>query len=459
MLTKKILFILSFVFAFSVLANATNDANRDKVLNKLNKKIKFEFSDSRKFQGKITSTIEHETVVYQEWENNDWVNVEREILTTNFTEGSVENIYQEYINNEWVNESKSILEFEFDASDSSFRFLEVLSFSWNADNNVWDSQGRSVYNYDSNNFLTSIDQFFNLGGQELLFSLVEYTNNSAGNPLEELVKRLDFGTMQLVEDEKTVYVYDSGNANYLQIETEFIFENGVFVEDYRTTYTRNSLLNPLTEIYEYYDNGAFHNGGKTEITYLANNDDVSLVLHYGHDGANYTNSSRETYTYTSFGEVDIYTYETYTNNNYNPWLKTIYTYDDQNREIVALTQEFMNGNIESADYQNAFRDLTSYEATSIKDEYLSIKGFQLNNNYPNPFNPSTTISYQISEQNHVKLSVYDILGNEVAVLVNKEQAAGEYQIPFSGAELSSGVYFYQIQIGSLFETKKMILNK
>lgn len=80
-------------------------------------------------------------------------------------------------------------------------------------------------------------------------------------------------------------------------------------------------------------------------------------------------------------------------------------------------------------------------------------------NYPNPFNPSTTINYQIPELSFVTIKVYDVLGNEVATLVNEEKSAGSYEIEFDGNELTSGIYFYRIQAGNFVETKKMILLK
>jgi hypothetical protein len=83
--------------------------------------------------------------------------------------------------------------------------------------------------------------------------------------------------------------------------------------------------------------------------------------------------------------------------------------------------------------------------------------FSLDQNYPNPFNPSTTIRYQVSGSSNVSLEVYDILGNEVATLVNEEKPAGSYEVKFNAAGLSSGIYFYKLQAGSLVETKKMIL--
>jgi sugar lactone lactonase YvrE len=83
--------------------------------------------------------------------------------------------------------------------------------------------------------------------------------------------------------------------------------------------------------------------------------------------------------------------------------------------------------------------------------------FSLEQNYPNPFNPSTSIQYRVSSISNVLLKVYDVLGNEVATLVNEEKPAGSYEVKFNAVGLSSGIYFYKLQAGSLVETKKMIL--
>jgi len=83
--------------------------------------------------------------------------------------------------------------------------------------------------------------------------------------------------------------------------------------------------------------------------------------------------------------------------------------------------------------------------------------FKLLQNYPNPFNPTTIISYSIPKQSNVKLIIYDALGREVANLVNEEKAAGNYTAEFNAANLSSGIYFYQIRAGEFIQTKKMLL--
>jgi uncharacterized Ntn-hydrolase superfamily protein len=106
--------------------------------------------------------------------------------------------------------------------------------------------------------------------------------------------------------------------------------------------------------------------------------------------------------------------------------------------------------------------VTYVNPTSINENPSSPDRFYLYQNSPNPFNPSTIIKYTIpslgtSLMKFVHLKVYDVLGNEVATLVNEEKPAGSYEVNFNASKLSSGVYFYKLQAGSFVETKKMIL--
>ena len=89
--------------------------------------------------------------------------------------------------------------------------------------------------------------------------------------------------------------------------------------------------------------------------------------------------------------------------------------------------------------------------------------FALMQNFPNPFNPSTKINFTIPSVETTRrvvfttLKVYDVLGREVATLVNEEKPAGNYEVEFNAEKLSSGIYFYELKAGSLILTKKMIL--
>ncbi|MDI6766387.1 MAG: T9SS type A sorting domain-containing protein [Bacteroidota bacterium] len=103
------------------------------------------------------------------------------------------------------------------------------------------------------------------------------------------------------------------------------------------------------------------------------------------------------------------------------------------------------------------------QITNIDDYYNTpVNNFELKQNYPNPFNPSTKIKYQIPsigvrDRVSVLLKVYDVLGNEIATLVNEYKAAGSYEVDFNASALASGVYFYRMQSGIYNETKKLIL--
>jgi len=91
--------------------------------------------------------------------------------------------------------------------------------------------------------------------------------------------------------------------------------------------------------------------------------------------------------------------------------------------------------------------------------YTGPKEFKLEQNFPNPFNPTTTIQYQLPQDAKVTLKVYDILGSEVATLVNEEQEAGYKEVQFNGSSLSSGVYIYRLTAGNYNSTKKMMIVK
>ncbi|MBK9099521.1 MAG: T9SS type A sorting domain-containing protein [bacterium] len=98
---------------------------------------------------------------------------------------------------------------------------------------------------------------------------------------------------------------------------------------------------------------------------------------------------------------------------------------------------------------------------SVDDSGIFPNEFSLSQNFPNPFNPSTVISYQLPVAGNVTLKVYDVLGNEIATLVNEEKQAGTYEVEFNPSSSIkspvSGIYFYRLKSGNYIETKKMVL--
>lgn len=120
----------------------------------------------------------------------------------------------------------------------------------------------------------------------------------------------------------------------------------------------------------------------------------------------------------------------------------------------------VNGTVSAIQFDpNNFILKNSSVTVGIEDEKLHLDNFELFQNYPNPFNPETMIKYQIPVKSFVSLKVFDVLGKEVALLVNQENEAGLHEVKFDASTLSSGIYFYVLQSGNFTSNKKLLLLK
>lgn len=127
-----------------------------------------------------------------------------------------------------------------------------------------------------------------------------------------------------------------------------------------------------------------------------------------------------------------------------------------------ISIDITNDGWSNAVFKGVLSDLRIYSTaaipTGVRISSAALpEGFELYQNYPNPFNPTTVISYQLSGASRVTLKVYDLLGREVATLVNEKQSVGNHSVTFNGGSLPTGVYFYRLQAGSFTETKKLVL--
>jgi hypothetical protein len=124
---------------------------------------------------------------------------------------------------------------------------------------------------------------------------------------------------------------------------------------------------------------------------------------------------------------------------------------------------FTDNNVSTGKYSYRLKQIdldgTFEYSKTIDVEVTTPLEFSLAQNFPNPFNPSTSIKYAISNKQFVQLKIFDVLGKEVATLVNEEKSAGSYEVNFNASQLSSGIYFYKLQSGSFVQTRKMILLK
>ena len=129
-----------------------------------------------------------------------------------------------------------------------------------------------------------------------------------------------------------------------------------------------------------------------------------------------------------------------------------YGYGDGNMTNVSLDY--------SSNYSSSvFFSMTPESITQVNQNSGVISSFELSQNYPNPFNPSTVINFKVPFKSRVTIKVFNILGSEVATILNEEKPAGSYSVTFNAGSLASGVYFYQLRVGNLIATKKLMILK
>lgn len=134
-------------------------------------------------------------------------------------------------------------------------------------------------------------------------------------------------------------------------------------------------------------------------------------------------------------------------------------------EIILMdvtTNEKINMKTDSIfifDYNGTKTFMVNSSITNIEDSKILPTKYSLSQNFPNPFNPTTRISYAMSIASFVTLKVYDVIGNEVSTLVNENKEAGYYEITFEAGNLSNGVYFYELRVGNFRDVKKLVILK
>lgn len=171
-------------------------------------------------------------------------------------------------------------------------------------------------------------------------------------------------------------------------------------------------------------------------------------------------------TPTSGYDIDIYqNYAFITNSG----IKIFEISNPENPELVEIYNEFRRINRLTLDNSGKIYTASAeYGMMIFKNDLVTIVEteddvtptlFTLNQNFPNPFNPSTKITYSLTSAGFITLKVFDILGNEISTLVSEDKSAGNYEIDFSGKDLSSGVYLYVLRFGDEVYSKKMMLLK
>jgi hypothetical protein len=238
---------------------------------------------------------------------------------------------------------------------------------------------------------------------------------------------------------------------------------------------------PVLEVYSQWENGAWKPVERTGRVYGSRNETLEYTMEQWHE-TEWWNETRINFTYDDEMRVTETLYKNWniTTAEWENDMRDLYIYNNDNTSEYVM-QLWKEGEWENAlrtvmedeefkntqytytwsenTWNNYLKHTTYYRLLTSVDETPQPSAFRLEQNYPNPFNPVTTINYTVGMAQHVKLNVYNILGQLVRTLVDDEIPAGKHNVQFNAAGLSSGVYYYRIEAGSYNETKSMILVK
>ncbi len=350
--------------------------------------------------------------------------------------------------------------------DSNGNIVSVLNEDW--DGTQWVNNWRKTYSYDSNgNVISILDETWD-GSQWVNDWRHTYTYDSSGNRISILEETWDGS--QWVNDWRNTYTYDS-NRNMITDLWERWYGNQ-WVNDKRSTYSYDFSGNMISILDEDWDGSQWVNDWRYIYTYDINGNMISHLVENWY-GNQWVNAWRYIYTYDINGHMISYLKE---NINGSQWIydwRYTYTNDSNGNMIYGKYEKWEFFNWIAADGFFIFKDsfgrnyyiysceINVYYSilTYISENDIVINEFSLSQNHPNPFNPITNICFVLPKSSEVKLEIYNLLGQRMAVLVNVNKPVGYHKVQFNANRLPSGVYLYRIQAGSFQKVKKMLLVK
>jgi len=241
-----------------------------------------------------------------------------------------------------------------------------------------------------------------------------------------------------------------------EIKTLLEWNNNMWENTWRSVYTYNSNDLLIEELGQGWHNNVWNDNIKVFYSYDTNNNLIEQLM----QSPIGTSSLRWIHSYDSYNNRIETLFQMWTGTEWDNSGRTLFTYNPNNDLTEETIQEW-----DGSEWINIEKYTYSYLVTEAEHIEESVLSYDISNNYPNPFNPSTKIKYLIPAQSFVTIKVFDALGNEVKTIVNEEKAAGSYEIDFNARDLPSGIYFYRLQAGdpsagsgqSFIETKKMVL--
>lgn len=320
--------------------------------------------------------------------------------------------------------------------DNQNNLITEINFGWYI--NDWDSLSRIIYSYETGMLSQSVHQVYNNTSWEdrTRYSYVYDQNQNLSSTLIESWINNNWQNSFLI----TNYYSSQNKRDSILFQT---WLNSDWQNDKKTVFYYSANQIDLDSLIAKSWNGlAWINLIKREVVNDANHNQIEQIDKEWNAGS-WLNSIRRFFTYNEFNFIEYAFCEIWDNSQ---WMvgdgDILFQYPN------GFTVVFIMNNV-SAYYSNI---------VGIDDnENIGISNYSLSQNYPNPFNPATIIEYKIPESNFVEIKIYDVLGKEIATLVDEFKTEGIYEAQFTTNNLPSGIYIYRMNVGNFSETKKMIL--
>ena len=422
----------------------------EKLINVDNSSLNEILSSSAFFANNVSTTQEVvsglvKDFTLQGWNGGSWLNDSTVIYSYNQDNLLFEQRIKNWLGNAWLDNYRYNRYY-----DSALRLSLIIEQDYA--NGVWIDSIHNEYNYNSQGQPSTLTTSFlnNYQWENWKLTTFSYNNNFI---VQDITKSWNGSGW-----ENSTRVSYSYNSNFYPTNITFSFWLfGIWINLLQIQFNYNShglidefklkIWDPfsgwadLTRILFYYD--------------INFNIFESLAQDWDSNTSSWKNYSRikSTYDLNNLLLTDLKELWSTSNNWINESFKK-YSYDGSFNRTQELTQIWNDGN-----WINNTRELYNYVVTSVEEISELPNGYFLSQNYPNPFNPVTTIKFSIPSSGYATLKIYNAVGKEVSVLVQKEMPKGIHKVEWNASGFSSGVYFYQLKTDEFIETKKMIMLK
>jgi Secretion system C-terminal sorting domain len=427
--------------------------------------VKFTKADGTKYkESYIYNTVGDLTSYTTElWETNKWTDLDRYTIEFNVTDHSSFQLKETWDGTQWINATKT--RSEYDLNNNMTYSLEETWDSTQWVNSMiimeeFDSADRTIFmSYDYIDFSIVVHNEYDIDGNlvisnnsmysgELLFRKTKTTNRYDSN------KNITDALSEIFAEEaweflaRTIYGHDSSNNITSELSENWNSSDSIWVNYQLRSYEFDSNKNRTLLLINYWDTE--DSLWSPRYRYSSIYDSNQLI----------TLDFCETWNTTKWINTYEYSYNYQENGNLN--FATYTRWNDGTKELANSFLEFADprNNGWNFYFTASNIDAVYYNSiTDVEDKLEGVTTYSLEQNYPNPFNPSTSINFGLSKSGMVSLKVFNILGEEVATLINKTMLAGNYEQLFNASNLPSGLYIYQIKTGTFSKSKKMMLLK